>query len=83
MVGGAGGHDDATDWRRTKVHVGKHSGLDLGDLDRESVEALVVRWLPDAMENPKPLKADRELIGALQAAAEVLGIEIDEDNIPF
>lgn len=79
----AGGKDDSTDWRRTKVHVGKHSGLDLGDLDRESVEALVVRWLPDAMENPKPLKADRELIDALQAAAEVLGIEIDEDNIPF
>lgn len=78
----AGGKDD-NNWRRTKVHVGKHAGLDLGDLDQESVEALVVRWLPDAMENPKPLKADRELIEALQAAAEVLGIEIDEDNIPF
>ena len=28
------------DWRRVKVHVGRHSGIDLGELDRESVEAL-------------------------------------------
>lgn len=78
----AGGQDGGNDWRRTKVHVGKHAGLDLGDLDRGAVEALVERWLPDAMANPKPLKADRELIDALQAAAEVLGIDVD-DEIPF
>ena len=35
------------------------------------------------MANPKPLKADRALIEGLQAAAEVLGIEVEEDNIPF
>lgn len=75
-----GGDDDGADWRRVKVHVGKHTGLDLGDLDEGSVRALVERWLPDAMANPKPLKADRELIAGLRAAADVLGIEIDEDN---
>ena len=76
--------EEAADWRRTKVHVGKHAGLDLGDLDEGSVRALIERWLPDAMANPKPLKADRELITALRAAAGVLGIELDEDtNEPF
>ena len=67
-----------------KVHVGKHAGLDLGDLDQGAVEALVTRWLPDAMANPKPLKADRELIAALREAAGVLGIELEDDgNEPF
>ncbi len=79
-----GGDEEAADWRRTKVHVGKNAGLDLGDLDEASVRALIGRWLPDAMANPKPLKADRELIAALRAAAGVLGIELDEDtNEPF
>jgi hypothetical protein len=77
------GPADASDWRRVKVHVGRHAGLDLGDLDRDSVEALLVRWLPDAQANPKPLKADRELIAALQAAAAVLGQQQEEDNIPY
>ena len=79
-----GGDEGSADWRRTKVHVGKHTGLDLGDLDEESVRALIDRWLPDAMANPKPLKADRELIAGLRAAAEVLGIGIEKDsNDPF
>jgi len=77
------GPAEASDWRRVKVHVGRHAGLDLGDLDRDSVEALLVRWLPDAQANPKPLKADRELIAALQAAAAVLGQQQEEDNIPY
>ncbi|MBN8457372.1 MAG: hypothetical protein J0M04_05975 [Verrucomicrobia bacterium] len=80
----SGGDGDGSDWRRAKVHVGKHAGLDLGDLDQGAVEALINRWLPDAMANPKPLKADRDLIAALRGAAEVLGIGLEEDdNIPF
>jgi hypothetical protein len=75
-------HGDA--WRRTKVHVGKHAGVDLGDLDEESVRALIERWLPGALADEKPLKADRELIAALRAAATVLGIASEEDdNLPF
>lgn len=82
---GGGGDDGSSDWRRAKVHVGKHAGLDLGDLDEGSVRALVERWLPDAEANPKPLKADRELIAALRAAARVLGIgaEDEDDSEPF
>ena len=74
----------SSDWRRVKVHVGKHSGIDLGELDRESVEALLTKWLPAAVEMEKPLKADRELIAALQQAKAALGSEDDEDeNEPF
>jgi hypothetical protein len=74
----------SSDWRRVKVHVGKHTGIDLGELDRESVEALLTKWLPAAVEMEKPLKADRELIAALQQAKAALGSDADEDeNEPF
>jgi hypothetical protein len=73
-----------SDWRRVKVHVGRHTGIDLGELDRESVEALLTKWLPTAVEMEKPLKADRELIAALQQAKQALSSQDDEeDNIPF
>jgi hypothetical protein len=73
-----------SDWRRVKVHVGKHTGIDLGELDRESVEALLTKWLPTAIEMEKPLKADREMIAALQQAKEALSSEDEEsDEIPF
>ncbi|MBU6303736.1 MAG: hypothetical protein KGS60_19485 [Verrucomicrobia bacterium] len=87
--------DDAADeeeqtddsfWRRVKVHIGKNAGMDLGDLDEASVRALIERWLPGALANKKPLKADRELIAALKAAALVLGITIasdEDDNLIF
>jgi hypothetical protein len=74
----------SSDWRRVKVHVGRHTGIDLGELDRESVEALLTKWLPAALEMEKPLKADRELVAALQQAKQALSSQDDEeDNIPF
>jgi len=80
----ASGGGSTPDWRRTKVHVGKHKGLDLGDLDRDAVEALVTKWLPNALEKEKPLKADRELIAALQHAREaLLADDEDDENEPF
>jgi hypothetical protein len=75
-----------SDWRRVKVHVGRHTGIDLGELDRESVDALVTKWLPTALEMDKPLKADRELIAALQQAKQALASDDDgedDDDIPF
>ena len=64
--------------------MGKHKGLDLGDLDRDAVEALVTKWLPNALEKEKPLKADRELIAALQHAREALLADDEHDtNEPF
>ncbi|MFZ9938330.1 MAG: hypothetical protein ACO3JG_14930, partial [Luteolibacter sp.] len=82
----SGSTDGASDWRRVKVHVGRHAGLDLGELDRESVEALLTKWLPTALELDKPLKADRELIAALQQAKQALTPEDEDDkdeNEPF
>jgi hypothetical protein len=73
----------SSDWRRVKVHVGKHTGIDLGELDREAVEALLAKWLPAAVEMEKPLKADRELIAALQQAKAALGSEDEDSNEPF
>ena len=71
---------DTTDWRRTKVHIGKHKGLDLGDLDRAAVTALIQHWLPEVKAKAKPLADDRRLMAALEAAQ----AEIDaEDNIPM
>ena len=74
----------SSDWRRVKVHVGRHAGIDLGELDRESVEALLTKWLPTALDMEKPLKADRELIAALQQAKQALtSQDEEEDEIPF
>ena len=74
----------SSDWRRVKVHVGRHTGIDLGELDRESVEALATKWLPTALTMEKPLKADRELIAALQQAKQALSSDEEEDgNQPF
>jgi hypothetical protein len=79
-----------SDWRRVKVHVGKHTGIDLGELDREAVEALATKWLPTALAMEKPLKADRELIAALQLAKQALTTGDNEEatgeeegNCPF
>jgi len=69
-------------WRKTKIHVGKHKGLTLGDLDRASVESLVDRWLPTATAAPKKSADDKRLIAALEAAVAELAAEA-EDNIPM
>jgi len=71
--------EDRFDWQRVKVHVGRHNGLDLGELDRPSVQALIDRWLPEAKGKERTTADDRRLIAALEAAdAEIRG----EDDIP-
>ena len=62
------------DWRRVKVHVGKHAGIEICDLDRDAILKLVEHWLPEARLMPKPLKADRDLMGALEKATAQLGL---------
>jgi hypothetical protein len=81
----AGDAGDSTDWRRTKVHIGKHKGLDLGDLDTTAVTALIERWLPEVKSKSKLLADDRRLIAALEAAQKALTAdgEVDPDNIPY
>jgi len=71
----------ADDWRFTKVHVGKHAGLDLCELDQTAVHGLLDHWLPIATNMAKPLKADRDLMEALVKAAAEMGLqqpEVDE-----
>ena len=64
----------ADDWRFTKVHVGKHQGLELCELDQAAVRSLCENWLPIAKAIAKPLKADRDLMAALEQAASEMGI---------
>lgn len=74
----------ADDWRFVKVHVGKHQGVELCELDREAVCSLHEHWLPTAKAMTKPLKADRDLMAALEKAAEVLGIiQPVQDDLPY
>lgn len=64
----------ADDWRFTKVHVGKHQGLELCELDQVAVRSLCENWLPIAKAMTKPLKADRDLMAAVEKAASEMGI---------
>lgn len=82
---GGSADGDTPDWRRTKVHVGRHSGLDLGDLDRVAVTNLFTNWIPQAKAKPKLLADDRRLITALEAAKAELDAEdaIPMDDQPF
>lgn len=56
------------DWQKVKVHVGKHKGVELGDLDTEAVTALAEKWLPVAEKNAKPTADDKRLIAGIKAA---------------
>ena len=61
-----------TDWRKQKVHVGKHAGVDLGDLDLEAVKKLISNWLPEAKKVEKPKADDKRLIAALEKVEQEL-----------
>lgn len=60
-------------WQKVKVHIGKHAGVDLGDLDAEAVGALLEKWLPKAKLEAKPKADDKRLMAALLEVAELLG----------
>lgn len=60
------------DWQKTKVHVGAHAGVELGDLEEPAVERLIEKWLPQYEANPKPTAADKRLAAALAKAQELL-----------
>lgn len=62
---GAGTESARLDWQTCKVHVGRHKGLPLGDLEQEAVEALIAKWLPEAKAAAKPTADDKRLIAAL------------------
>jgi hypothetical protein len=53
----------APDWQSVVVHIGKHKGKRLGDVDEEGVELLIQKWLPTALKSRNP--EDEALITAL------------------
>lgn len=60
------------DWTKVKVHVGKHSGVELRDLDPEAIDKLVSNWLPVHESNAKPTADDKRLAAALKLAKDEL-----------
>jgi hypothetical protein len=68
-----------SDWQKTKVHVGKHAGVDLGDLDEDAVNSLIEKWLPKHKENAKPKADDKRLAAALEEVAALLGIKTEAE----
>jgi len=73
-------------WEFTKVHVGRHKGVELCELDTTAVKSLYENWLPIARAMDKPLKADRDLMAALEEAAVHLGFTqpaADSDELPY
>ena len=83
---GAGGATTAdNDWRHTKVHVGKHAGVELVELDPQAIRTLHERWLPEAKALPKPKADDKRLIAALEKAAVALGITqpVAEEDLAY
>ncbi len=76
----------ADDWHFTKVHVGKHKGLDICELDQASLKSLYENWMPIGKALQKPLKADRDLIYALEKVAEEFGFEatpVDSEELRY
>jgi hypothetical protein len=68
------------DWQKTKVHVGKHAGVDLGDLDADAVKNLIEKWLPKHKENTKPTADDKRLAAALVEAEKLLAAPAAADE---
>jgi hypothetical protein len=68
-TGEAAGRED---WMTTEVHVGKHAGVQLGDLDADAVEKLLTHWLPSYATMDKPRAADKRLAAALELAKAAL-----------
>jgi hypothetical protein len=78
------GEGERDDWQKTKVHVGKHAGVELGELDAEAVQKLLENWLPQARLLEKPKADDRRLMVALDRAQEALASVLGgEDDIQF
>jgi hypothetical protein len=59
------------DWQKVVIHVGRHVGLAVGDLDEEAVQNLIDHWIP-SLADKKLTAADSRLKGALAEAATLL-----------
>jgi len=59
-----------TSWEDVVVHIGKHTGKKLGDVDPEAVTTLIEKWMPKAKS--KPTAEDTILINALEEVQALL-----------
>lgn len=59
-------------WMKVKAHVGKHQGVEVGDLDEEALMKLIKNWLPVFKAAPKPTADDKRLAAALELAQAAL-----------
>jgi len=60
----------ASGWQAVVVHIGKHKGKKLGDVDESGVQTLIEKWLPQA-KAAKNLE-DAALVAALVELAALL-----------
>ena len=67
----------ASGWEAVVVHVGKHKGKKLADVDEAGVKILIEKWLPQA-KAAKNME-DAGLVAALAELSELLG----GDDIPY
>ena len=66
------------EWQKCKVHVGKHAGVDLGDLDEDAVRRLIEVWLPKHEASAKKSADDKRLAAALAEAGKLVGAAKEE-----
>lgn len=59
----------ASSWEDVIVHMGKHKGKRLGDVDEAGVQALIDKWLPDNATT-EPLASALREVAALLAPAD-------------
>jgi hypothetical protein len=62
------------------VHVGKHSGVELRDLDEEAIRKLVGNWLPIHTVNKKPTADDKRLASALMMAIAAMDAPVNQGD---
>lgn len=81
--------DADTDISKTKVHVGKHKGVELRELTEEAITALIEHWLPKAKAAEKQTADDKRLIRGLDwyqdrfKQAELAQQDLEQDDIPY
>jgi len=80
---------DDKDPSKTKVHVGRHKGIELRELTEEAIGALIDNWLPAAKAAAKQSADDKRLIAALTwfddkfKQAELDKAQGESDELPY
>jgi hypothetical protein len=65
--------EEETSWQDVVVHIGKHKGKKLGDVDETGVATLIEKWLPNAKAAKN--QEDADLVKALTELESELATE--------